>query len=416
MTPGRSTTIECGKVRFNGATAAGIMELTTLSKSGNTSSPAYYSVPDCRVADFATIVEQPVDLGDFPLADRIDQGVVVYDSKSLRSRISEAPGRLEVQAEFVRVLSEGPGVLVLSGAFDQDSVLDAATNVFRGIIEAEKAAGTAAGDHFATPGANDRVWNALEKFAVADPDAFLRYYANDMLALICEAWLGPRYQVTSQLNQVNPGGKAQSPHRDYHLGFQTMESAQAFPRHIHQMSAMLTLQGAVAHVDMPMETGPTFLIPNSQKYGPGYIASHLPEFQEYSNERAVQVPLGRGDAIFFNPALFHGAGENVSDDVRRLGNLLQISSAFGRAMESIDRARMIRAIYPSLVKWKASGASEADLQNVIAASAEGYAFPGDLDSHPPSGSEPPPAQSDLVAIALSEEWPPSRLATELASL
>ena len=392
------------------------MELTTLSKSGNTSSPAYYSVPDCRVADFATIVEQPVDLGDFPLADRIDQGVVVYDSKSLRSRISEAPGRLEVQAEFVRVLSEGPGVLVLSGAFGDDGVLDAATDVFRGIIEAEKAAGTAAGDHFATPGANDRVWNALEKFAVADPDAFLRYYANDMLALICEAWLGPRYQVTSQLNQVNPGGKAQSPHRDYHLGFQTMQSAQAFPRHIHQMSAMLTLQGAVAHVDMPMETGPTFLIPNSQKYGPGYIASHLPEFQEYSNERAVQVPLGRGDAIFFNPALFHGAGENVSDDVRRLGNLLQISSAFGRAMESIDRARMIRAIYPSLVKWKASGASEADLQNVIAASAEGYAFPGDLDSHPPSGSEPPPAQSDLVAIALSEEWPPSRLATELASL
>ena len=368
------------------------------------------------MADFATIVEQPVDLGDFPLADRIDQGVVVYDSRSLRSRISEAPGRLEVQAELVRVLSEGPGVLVLSGAFGDDGVLDAATDVFRGIIEAEKAAGTAAGDHFATPGANDRVWNALEKFAVADPDAFLRYYANDMLALICEAWLGPRYQVTSQLNQVNPGGKAQSPHRDYHLGFQTMQSAQAFPRHIHQMSAMLTLQGAVAHVDMPMETGPTFLIPNSQKYGPGYIASHLPEFQEYSNERAVQVPLGRGDAIFFNPALFHGAGENVSDDVRRLGNLLQISSAFGRAMESIDRARMIRAIYPSLVKWKASGASEADLQNVIAASAEGYAFPGDLDSHPPSGSEPPPAQADLVAIALSEEWPPSRLATELASL
>ncbi len=392
------------------------MELTTLSKSGNTSTPAYYSLGDCRVADFATIVEQPVDLGDFPLADRIDQGVVVYDSRSLRSRISEAPGRLEVQAELVRVLSEGPGVLVLSGAFGDDGVLDAATDVFRGIIEAEKAAGTAAGDHFATPGANDRVWNALEKFAVADPDAFLRYYANDMLALICEAWLGPRYQVTSQLNQVNPGGKAQSPHRDYHLGFQTMESSQAFPRHIHQMSAMLTLQGAVAHVDMPMETGPTFLIPNSQKYGPGYIASHLPEFQEYSNERAVQVPLGRGDAIFFNPALFHGAGENVSDDVRRLGNLLQISSAFGRAMESIDRARMIRAIYPSLVKWKASGASEADLQNVIAASAEGYAFPGDLDSHPPSGSEPPPAQSDLVAIALSEEWPPSRLATELASL
>lgn len=393
-----------------------MMELTTLSKRSQTRAPAYYSLGDCRVDDFAAVVEQPVDLDDFPLVDRIDQGVVIYDSNSLRSLLDEATGRREVQAEFVRVLDEGPGVLVLSGAFDEDNVLDAATDVFRGIIEAEKLSGTAAGDHFAAPGANDRVWNALEKFAVADPDAFIRYYANDMLALISEAWLGPRYQVTSQLNQVNPGGKAQSPHRDFHLGFQTMESAQGFPRHIHRMSAMLTLQGAVAHVDMPMETGPTFLIPNSQKYGPGYIASHLPEFQQYSNDRTVQVPLGRGDAIFFNPALFHGAGENVSDDVRRLGNLLQISSAFGRAMESIDRARMIRAIYPSLLKWKASGASEVDLRNAIAASAEGYAFPSDLDSHPPSGNEPPPAQVDLVTMALSEEWPPNRLANSLASL
>ena len=393
-----------------------MMELTTLSKRSQTRAPAYYSLGDCRVDDFAAVVEQPVDLDDFPLVDRIDQGVVIYDTNSLRSLLDEATGRREVQAEFVRVLDEGPGVLVLSGAFDEDNVLDAATDVFRGIIEAEKLSGTAAGDHFAAPGANDRVWNALEKFAVADPDAFIRYYANDMLALISEAWLGPRYQVTSQLNQVNPGGKAQSPHRDFHLGFQTMESAQGFPRHIHRMSAMLTLQGAVAHVDMPMETGPTFLIPNSQKYGPGYIASHLPEFQQYSNDRTVQVPLGRGDAIFFNPALFHGAGENVSDDVRRLGNLLQISSAFGRAMESIDRARMIRAIYPSLLKWKASGASEVDLRNAIAASAEGYAFPSDLDSHPPSGNEPPPAQADLVTMALSEEWPPNRLANSLASL
>ena len=207
-------TLVCGKVGSYGATAALSMELTTLSRSSETQTPAHYSLIDCRMEDFAAIVEQRVDLDDFPLADRIDQGVVVYESNLLRSRIGEATGRVDVQAEFVRVLDEGPGVLVLSGAFDDDGVLDAATDVFRGIIEAEKAAGTAAGDHFAAPGANDRVWNALEKFSVADPDAFIRYYANDMLALICEAWLGPRYQVTSQLNQVNPGGKAQSTHRD----------------------------------------------------------------------------------------------------------------------------------------------------------------------------------------------------------
>ena len=48
---------------------------------------------------------------------------------------------------------------------------------------------------------------------------FADYYANDVIALISEAWLGPDYQVTSQVNVVNPGGQAQTAHRDYHLGF-----------------------------------------------------------------------------------------------------------------------------------------------------------------------------------------------------
>ena len=48
----------------------------------------------------------------------------------------------------------------------------------------------------------------------------------------------------------------------------------------------------------------------------------------------MQLPLAKGDAAFFNPALFHGAGTNRSADVRRMANLLQVSSAFGRAMET----------------------------------------------------------------------------------
>ena len=39
-----------------------------------------------------------------------------------------------------------------------------------------------------------------------DPEAFVDYYANDILALVSDAWLGPGYQVTSQVNVVNPGG------------------------------------------------------------------------------------------------------------------------------------------------------------------------------------------------------------------
>src|SRR5207248_9173717 len=194
------------------------------------------------------------------------------------------------------------------------------------------AAGVVGGDHFAKPGANDRVWGALDKFAVRDPEAFAAYYGNDVIALISEAWLGPGYQVTSQVNVVNPGGTAQVAHRDYHLGFMSDAVASLFPLHAHRLSPVLTLQGAVAHTDMPVETGPTMYLPHSQKYLPGYVAFHRPEFREYFEGHHVQLPLRKGDAVFFNPALFHAAGTNRTADVRRMANLLQVSSAFGRAM------------------------------------------------------------------------------------
>ena len=68
---------------------------------------------------------------------------------------------------------------------------------------------------------------ALDKFAVRDPEAFAAYYGNDVIALVSEAWLGPAYQVTSQVNVVNPGGTAQVAHRDYHLGFMSLRSRAA---------------------------------------------------------------------------------------------------------------------------------------------------------------------------------------------
>ena len=98
---------------------------------------------------------------------------------------------------------------------------------------------------------------------------------GQQLFLIAEAWLGPGYQVTSQVNVVNPGGRAQVAHRDYHLGFMSEEQSQAFPAHVHRLSPVLTLQGAVAHCDMPVMTGPTMYLPHSQKYLPGYLA--MPE-------------------------------------------------------------------------------------------------------------------------------------------
>jgi ectoine hydroxylase-related dioxygenase (phytanoyl-CoA dioxygenase family) len=116
-----------------------------------------------------------------------------------------------------------------------------ATRQFKAVIADQHAAGSAAGDHFAQAGQNDRIWNALEKLALRAPDVFAAYYANDIVATVCHAWLGPAYQVTSQVNVVNPGGAAQTVHCDYHLGFQPSSQAAQFPRHAHRLAPVLTL-------------------------------------------------------------------------------------------------------------------------------------------------------------------------------
>ncbi|MEV7994810.1 phytanoyl-CoA dioxygenase family protein [Streptomyces sp. NPDC086077] len=370
---------------------------------------ARLSERDCDLDAFRAQVERTTDAAEHPYASSVEQNVLVYDSERLRM----APDRQDVQAELVRALADGPGIVVLRAAFPDPAAVDAVTDVFEALIAEQRASGSAAGDHFAKPGANDRVWNALEKTALYDPRAFADYYANDVLALVAEAWLGPGYQVTSQVNVVNPGGAAQSAHRDYHLGFLSNRAAAAYPAHVHRLSPVLTLQGAVAHADMPVESGPTMYLPYSQTYEPGYLAWRLPDFRTYFEAHHVQLPLVKGDAVFFNPALFHAAGTNRSRDIRRMANLLQVSSAFGRAMETVDREAVVNAVFPVLRELRAEGADERRLHHVIAASAEGYPFPTNLDSDPPVEGLAPPSQADLVRRALREDWTPEALRAAL---
>jgi ectoine hydroxylase-related dioxygenase (phytanoyl-CoA dioxygenase family) len=206
-------------------------------------------------------------------------------------------------------------------------------------------------------------------------------------------WLGPAYQVTSQLNVVNPGGTAQSPHRDYHLGFMTDEQAGRYPAHVHALSGGLTLQGAVAHVDMPVESGPTKLLPHSQKYPLGYLAWRRPDVIDFFEQHHVQLPLAAGDAVFFHPALFHAAGTNRTTDVRRMANLIY--------SDLVDRAET----------W-----DPPQLEHAISAAAEGYPFPSNLDRDPPIEGLAPPSQADLVHLALRERWSTERLGEALEAL
>jgi ectoine hydroxylase-related dioxygenase (phytanoyl-CoA dioxygenase family) len=354
-----------------------------------------------RLADLLEVLDDRVDPSEYPFAETIEQQVPLYEAARIRKEDPRA-----VQAELTKALSDGPGIVVLKGAFSND-VVDATTAEFNAMIDDQHRAGTAAGDHFAKPGANDRVWNALEKLALRAPEVFAAYYSNDLLALAAKAWLGPAYQVTSQVNVVNPGGEGQTVHRDYHLGFQSDEVAAQYPAHVHKLSSVLTLQGAVAHCDMAVESGPTLYLPHSHKYGLGYLAWRRPEFGEHFVAHHVQLPLAKGDAVFFNPALFHAAGSNHSTGIFRMANLLQISSAFGRAMETVDRVRMAVTLYPVLRTLRHDDAF--DLDNVIAASAEGYAFPTNLDRDQPIGGLAPQTQADLVRQALAEDWPDIRL-------
>lgn len=376
--------------------------------------PAKLREEDCSIEDFAAVVSVTTDVADYPHAVGVEQGVLVYDAADLRTAITSSGGRDSVEAELVRALTDGPGVVALKGAFDDLEVVDRVTAVFDEIIEAERAAGTAPGDHFAKPGANSRVWNALEKLALRDPEAFVDYYANDILALISRAWLGPAYQVTSQVNVVRPGGVAQDPHRDYHLGFLSNEVVEQYPTHVHLLSPVLTLQGAVAHSDMPVESGPTMYLPHSHRYVPGYLAWRRPEFRAYFAEHHVQLPLAKGDAAFFNPALFHGAGNNVSTDVQRMANLLQVSSGFGRAMEAVDRARMSSVVYPVLAARQEAGVDAGSIAHAIAATAEGYPFPTNLDRDQPIGGLTPLSQAEILHQALAEGWPADRVDEALA--
>ncbi|MFV1497287.1 phytanoyl-CoA dioxygenase family protein [Phaeobacter sp. JH20_02] len=376
----------------------------------------YFDPAGCDLSDFRKLVEQDLTADQVPLAGAIVKNIPIYDMTALSGMLGNSDDRRRLMAEWAQGLREGAGVLVLKQAYQDTAAIDSASAIYEQIIAQEKLANGGGADHFAAAGSNDRIWNSLQKLCEAAPKVFARYFGNVALAAVCEAWLGPNYQMTAQINLVRPGGEAQQAHRDYHLGFQTAETSSQYPAHVHDLSPVLTLQGAVAHGDMPVESGPTKLLPFSQRYREGYVAWRRPDFRAYFEERYVQLPLAKGDAVFFNPALFHAAGANRSQDVQRMANLLQVSSAFGRAMETVDRLGMSERLYPALVQLEAEGAMpEAERAAAIAACAEGYSFPTNLDRDPPTGGLAPQTQADLLHQALAEGWPPERFNEALAA-
>ena len=331
-----------------------------------------------------------------PLATAMTDGVPVFDCAMLADALNDGPREAELRAAFAAILLDGAGCLVLRGAVTDMAALDAASQAFRAIIEAERADAEARHDHFAAGGANDRIWNSLQKLALADPDAFVAVHGSAWIDAVAAAYFGPGYAMTAQVNLVRPGGAAQEAHRDYHLGFMSAGQAAAYPPHVHAMVPRLTLQGAIAHCDMPVASGTTKLLPHSQTWAEGYLHFRDPAVRALFEERCVQLALAKGDVLFFDPALLHAAGENRTADVERLANLLQISSPFGVPMEAIDRLAMVDACYDALAALPEGRARTA----AIAAMADGYAFPTSLDTDPPRDGLAPPTMAALLTRAL----------------
>lgn len=383
-------------------------------KTTSTQEVVWLGSASCSLDGFRRAVERTATMEQYPLARAIERNVVLYDAASVRAAADDEARVSALMAEWHRIFLDGPGIVVFKGAYSDLGLIDAVSAVLQALIAEERAATGVKGDHFARHGTNARVWNTHEKLCMREPELYARYSANECIALASRAWLGPLYQITAQVNLVYPGGQAQTPHRDYHMGFQTSEQLRSYPANVHRLSAALTLQGGVAHCDMAVETGPTKFLPYSQTYLPGYFATLRPEFRDYFEQHYSQLPLAKGDALFFNPAVFHAAGDNVTQSTERLANLMQIGSGYGRSIEIVDRARMTKHAYPALLAMQTAKVfSPREMENLIAATAEGYPFPCNLDIDSPLSGMAPASQQDILRRALNEGWSAEKLRAEI---
>lgn len=356
--------------------------------------------PTTEVASFLdelqTLADHSPSRQEFPHASSFEERIPIYHASDILKLGNS------IEGELTRCLKSGPGVFVIHNAYPA-SLIDDVTQVFQTTIKEETAQGVSKGDHF---GNNIRIWNAFQKLILRKPELGIRYYAHPVLATVSRSWLGPRYQMTAQVNTVKPGSQAQTPHRDYHLGFQSQSAISRFPIHAQIMSQYLTLQGAIAHTDMPLHSGPTEFLPYSQCLEEGYSAIHFDEVKRFFQATKTQLPLAKGDAVFFNPALFHAAGANSSDN-DRIANLIQVSSAFGKTMEAIDHRAIALACYPILREQGLTLESSSGLkaQDVLTATASAYPFPTNLDDDPPIEGHAPRSLADHLEWNLRKNTP-----------
>ena len=354
----------------------------------------YLNPEDARLADLVAIAGVKTEPGDYPRAAAVRDNVLIYDAARLTAELGGEGGRRAVSGELIRALRDGPGIVAFAGAFADAGVLDAASAEFFAMIADQRAAGGTAGDHFAAAGQNDRVWNALEKLAVRAPAVFVAYYGNDIVAAGRSAWLGPGYQVTSQVNVVNPGGAAQSPAPGLPPGLPSSEQARAFPAHVHRLSPGADPAGrGRAHRHAASRPGRRCTCRTrrstcrvtSSRTGRSSRRTSPRTTSSCRWRRATRCSSTRRCCTPPGPT-----GPRTCGGWPTCSRCPRRSAGPWRAWTA---RRMCGAVYPALRAMRAAGAAPQAVANVIAASAEGYPFPTNLDRDQPIGGIAPPSQA-----------------------
>lgn len=106
------------------------------------------------------------------------------------------------------------------------------------------------------------------------------------------------------------------------------------------------------------------------------------EYNQYFDQKWVSLPLKKGDAVFFNPAIYYAAGENQSR-MNRSSLLLQVNSAFGKPMEKVNNLAILQACRPSLKELRSAGDRNQETDAALRAICLRYRFPTNLDRRPP---------------------------------
>ena len=142
----------------------------------------FFSDESCNIKNFEEIIKQKIDANLLSHFSEIKNNIPIYNMKNLKDNLHDKNKRLSLLSEWAYIFSQSSGVLVLENTYDDCSSIDEATKIYEKIIIEEKEKNIGGSDHYAKPGANDRIWNSLQKLCEKNPLVFAKYFGNEIIS------------------------------------------------------------------------------------------------------------------------------------------------------------------------------------------------------------------------------------------